>query len=397
MTGADTGTSPPSSAPHYAHGLGKALKAPDWPEIEETELHAVLARFPQAGTLRTIVWRSPRPFSAAARLETDRVPLFVKRHHQSLRTVQDLEEEHRLIAHLRASGAPVVPILSTVTGETVLSDGPWNYELHGIGAGKDVYQDRQSWTLFLSPGHAHAAGTALARLHHALEGYDAPARAPKPLMANDRLIRSRDPLAAMRQEAAECPALARFLAGRAWEREITDHLLAPYHAEARLALVAAPPLWSHGDWHGSNLLWSSEGPDATVTTVLDFGLSDRTSALFDLATAIERSLIPWLDLEGGEPVCDLDQFDQFLRGYGRVSPLSASMLKALAAVLPVIHLGFALSEVDYFAGLLADDDQAAIAYGPYLLGHADWFGRAEGRRLIAHLHRLSERAEEFPT
>ena len=53
------------------------------------------------------------------------------------------------------------------------------------------------------------------------------------------------------------------------------------------------PLWTHNDWHASNLLWSSREPHAEVASILDFGLSDRTSAVYDLATAIERNTIPW--------------------------------------------------------------------------------------------------------
>jgi len=372
--------------------MGKALKAPDWPEIAATELQSVLARFPTTGDLRDVVWRSPRPFSAGATVETDRGTFFVKRHHSSLRAVQDLREEHRLIAHLGARDVSVAPVLSTVNGQTAISDSGWTYEVHGMGAGRDLYRERTSWTPFLTTGHAQAAGAALAHLHDALADYDAPARRSIMLIANDRLLRMDDPLAALRYDLGRRSHLAEFLNHRDWERDISEHLLVPYHAAACDALRGAAPLWGHGDWHGSNLMWSSDTPQAQVTTVLDFGVSDRTSALFDLATAIERSLIPWLDLEDGTAVGDLDQLDALLGGYGSVRPLSGVMLRALAAVLPVIHLDFALSEVEYFMALLNDSTQAEIAYGPYLLGHADWFGSAEGCRLTARLHDLARRA-----
>lgn len=128
--------------------------------------------------------------------------------------------------------------------------------------------------------------------------------------------------------------------------------------------------------------------------MFDFGLSDRTFALFDLATAIERNLIPWLDLDGGgRAVAELDQLDALLFGYASVLPLDAAQLRLLAALLPLVHADFALSEVEYFAGVTGSDEHAGVAYDRYLLGHADWFGSGEGQRLLRHLQR---RAEAMP-
>jgi len=384
-------TAMPAPDVFYAHGLGKTLKAPDWPAITAPELEAVAAGFPGAGRVRDIVWRSPRPFSAGACFTTVRGAFFLKRHPLRLRSMEDLREEHRLGAYLRAQGVPVASVVPTHDGDTVLRAGPWTYELHHVGAGEDVYRDRLSWTPFLCPAHARTAGAALARLHGALAAYHAPPRQTTLLVANDHLMRSADPVATLAQDLGRRPALARFLRGRAWQADMAAHLL-PFHAEARAAFAAAPPLWGHGDWHGSNLLWSADGPSATVTTILDFGLSDRTSAVFDLATAIERSVISWLDLDGGEATADLDQLDAVLAGYGDVVPLSGAFLSALAAILPVVHVGFALSEVEYFTALLDDSAQAELAYGPYCLGHADWFTRPEGARLIRHLRGLARTA-----
>ncbi|GBQ69298.1 aminoglycoside phosphotransferase [Ameyamaea chiangmaiensis NBRC 103196] len=380
---------------HYAHGLGKTLKRPDWPELTAEDASAVLARFPRAGNFQKIAWRSPRPFSAAARIDTDRGGVFIKRHHHRLRSVSDLGEEHRLMAYLRAQGQPVVPVLCTDLGHGVLSDGVWCYEVHGLGDGVDVYQDRSSWTPFLTSGHARAAGGALAGLHRIMRAYDAPPRRSPLLINSDGLMRAPTPIATLEARLVHRPALAYFLAERPWRQDLVDHVLRPWHDDARAAMDAVPASWGHGDWHGSNLLWSSGEANASVATILDFGLADRTSALFDLATAIERGVIPWLDLEDGEPVAALDHLDAFLAGYGSVLPVTSSLLDALAAVLPVVHVDFALSEIDYFVDLLGDDEQADVAYGPYLLGHADWFGRPEGQRLLRHLRTLASRGVPF--
>ena len=87
-----------AAAPHLVHGMGLALEAPAWPAITADEAAAVLAHFPDAGRLAALAWHSPRPFSAAALVETDRGPLFLKRHHQRLRTPAALAEGTRFRA-----------------------------------------------------------------------------------------------------------------------------------------------------------------------------------------------------------------------------------------------------------------------------------------------------------
>src|SRR5690606_37727681 len=101
----------------------------------------------------------------------------------------------------------------------------------------------------------------------------------------------------------------------------------------------------------SNLLWRRDGNQTMVQTVLDFGLASPTSALFDLATAIERNAVAWLDLERGAQAVHVDIALALLDGYRQVLPLSAERVHLLADLLPVVHLDFALSEVEYFHGV----------------------------------------------
>jgi hypothetical protein len=51
----------------------------------------------------------------------------------------------------------------------------------------------------------------------------------------------------------------------------------------------------------------------------------------------------------------------------------------------VAHVEYALSEVEYFAGVLAAPDLADLAYDTYLLGHASWFAAPAGQALLDHL------------
>jgi Ser/Thr protein kinase RdoA (MazF antagonist) len=144
------------------------------------------------------------------------------------------------------------------------------------------------------------------------------------------------------------------------------------------------PLWTHNDWHASNLLWSGDDPGAVVSTVLDFGLSDRTTAVYDLATAIERNTIPWLDIHDGRPgAADLEAVRGLLDGYLTQASLSAVERAAVVAVLPIVHMGYALSEIDYFYGTTHSVANADLAYRAFLLGHTRWFLGDEGRRLLA--------------
>ncbi|WP_157177861.1 phosphotransferase enzyme family protein [Sphingomonas prati] len=363
--------------------MGIAMEAPTWPAITPDEAAAVLARFPTVGRIEGLRWHSPRPFSAATLIDTTHGAVVLKRHDRRVRDVAGLVEEHRFIAHLTEAGTPVPAVLRTADGASVVALGDWTYELHGQGAGHDLYRDRPSWTPFRSRDHAYAAGVALARLHQASVGYDAPARGVQPLVASFGILPVADPLAAAEAYVAARPALGAFLAGRAWRRELAA-LFAASGVGLATILADQPPLWTHNDWHPSNLLWSDDG---TVETVFDFGLADRSCAVHDLAIAIERTAIAWLRLGQGadDAIADPPAARSLIAGYASVLPLGPGAIDAVVRLLPLVHLEFAMSEVAYFAGILGDTASASLAWDGYLLGHADWFRSAPGRDFLARL------------
>lgn len=356
--------------PHLAHGMGTEPVAPDWPAMTDGEAAEVLGR-----PVR-VLWRSPRPLSAAALVEREgQGLLFVKRHHVSVRTAASLGEEHAFMSHLRGRGAPVVEVLDVVEA------GEWVYEVHSVGRGTDLYQDALSWSPFTSVRHAAAAGAALARLHLAAEGYDAPRRSPQPLVASFGVFASDDPSAALARYVAQRPALAAGLAGRPWREDVVRvHL--PFHERLAPWLDKLEPMWTHNDWHASNLLWDAGSSE--VSTVLDFGLCDRTTAVHDLATAIERNIVQWLDLPTGQVRVQFGHLDALLDGYAAVRPLSAAESAALPELLPLVHAEFALSEVEYFHGVVGSAENTALAY-EYFTGHAEWFGGMQGAGLLARV------------
>ena len=372
-----------------SHGMGLEPVVADWPALTEAEVSALLAGFSQAGGAARLSWHSPRPFSAAALVETANGPLFVKRHHPSVRTADWLAEEHAFLDHLARRGAPVAQVLRDSQGRSAIERDGWTYEVHEKAAGLDLYRDALSWTPFQHNAHAFAAGVALAKLHRAAEGFDAPSRTAGVLLSNLKLFGAPDPLAAIEATFEQAPALAGYLQERPWKETLSElHL--PLQRELLPYLQRQPALWTHNDWHASNLLWSEDGQHAQVVSVLDFGLSDRSFALFDLATAIERNLVPWLGLDQGHAAeADLDALDALLDGYASVRPLSRDDLLALAALLPLVHADFALSEIIYFHGILGSAESASLAYDNYLIGHTRWFLGREGQRLLDHVRQLA--------
>ena len=358
-----------------------------WPRLESQEVHAVLERWGLDDLNSRVVWHSPRPLSAAAIVELADRRLFVKRHHRSVRTAPELQEEHRFIQHLRAHGAPVSDVVEATDGTSAVERGDWTYEVHEAGAGVDLYRDAVSWSPFVSVDHAIAAGHCLALLHIGSRGFDAPPRSAQLLVSNDRIIRSTEPLRVLLALIEQRPALAEYFAGKNWQVEVA-RAIAPFHHRFMDTLPHLESLWTHNDWHASNLLWSDFGPTASVRTVLDFGLSDRTSAVYDLATAIERNTIPWLDIHDGVAAsADLRLVSGLLRGYLRGRPLNIQEREALIAILPLVHVGYALTEIDYFHGITHSAENADLAYFGFLLGHCTWFETEPGQALLAHVRR----------
>jgi Ser/Thr protein kinase RdoA (MazF antagonist) len=409
------------------HGMGKELALPDWSPLTSAEVHTVLARYPRAAGDEMITWRSPRPMSAAGLIRHGGADLFVKRHHVRVRTLAQLAVEHAFIGHLRARGIPAPAVLRAADGATATQYGDFVYEVHELASGLDRYRDALSWTPYASLGHARAAGAALARLHEAAERFSLPARAPAVLTGGCEIIVSNDPLAEVTWLAGCRPGLAGYLDGRPWPDDLTRHVLPAIRRAAPL-LAGLPRQWGHGDWHPSNLTWSSAGPDAVVAGVFDFGLANRTFAVHDLAMALERATVSWLDLGDPDPAdpdsadpdladpglagldladpagaamdrddpagavpgraeADLDAIDAFLDGYESVRPLTPAEAAALPEVFPVVHVEYALSEVEYFASVVSSPANADLAYDGYLLGHAAWFATPPGAAVLDHLRR----------
>ncbi|HEX5306032.1 MAG TPA: phosphotransferase [Dyella sp.] len=365
---------------HRVHGLAGDEIAPDWPALSADEVQAVLSKMPQLALPARIVWHSPRPLSAACLVQTVRATVFVKRHHQSVRSAATLREEHDFIVYLQRAGMPLAHLLADARGETAIERGEWVYEVHEQAAGLDIYRETISWSPPARVAHAFTAGLMLARMHQAAEGHSATQRSSHVLVARSELITAVDPVEALAAQLPQRPGLADYLRGRDWHSDLAA-LFAPWQ-HAQPALARQPRLWTHGDWHVSNLCWSGAGDEATITTVLDFGLAAANFALFDLATAIERNAIAWLQLDTGDAAVHTEIALALIAGYRQVRPLNRLDVHLLADLLPVVHVDFALSEVEYFHAVTKDRHAADVAYDTFLRGHAAWFSTLPGQALL---------------
>jgi Ser/Thr protein kinase RdoA (MazF antagonist) len=193
----------------------------------------------------------------------------------------------------------------------------------------------------------------------------------------------------MERHVAARPRLAGYLRERRCGDEALE-LMTPFHAQLRPLLPALEPLWTHNDLHASNLLWSDASDNAQANAIIDFGLSDRTTAVHDLAHAIERNIVEWLALvdDPGHPdnvPVHLEHLRALLFGYQSVRPLSYEEAAALAPMTALCHAEFALSETDYFLSVLHSVEKALMACEGWLVGHARWFRSANGEKLLAEM------------
>jgi Ser/Thr protein kinase RdoA (MazF antagonist) len=372
--------------------MGKALVEADWPAFTDDEVRVVLGRFEfhqVVGASREafVSWQSPRPMSTGALVRFANGTVFLKRHHVAVRTPERLRVEHEFSRYLRERGQPLPAVLRCTNGDTVVQEGDFIYEVHERATGVDLYRDVPSWYPFTSLDHARAAGRALARFHKAARNFTLPPSVPGVLTSSVAIVASTDPLAELGRLIAARPGLARAVSRRSLLEDFARYHLPTIEKAAPLlrGLVAQ---WGHGDWHASNLTWSSTRPSAIVAGVFDLGLSNRTFVVHDLAVALERSTVDWLNLAGTRHVAaDLEAVDALLDGYEEVQPLDECELAALAVVLPVVHLEYALSEVEYFAEVVRSRANADLAYEGYFIGHTRWYEGAAGSALLEHLRR----------
>ncbi len=360
------------------HGMGIALEEKDWQYLIVRDIEHLQKYYQALSGDFSILWNSPRPFSSAALIQVAQQTFFVKRSHRSFRSAQDLMQEHLFIAHLAKKGVHVPQVLTAQTGMTAVEIGDWSYEIHLHSSAIDLYVNTPSWKPFFYAEHALQAGKMLAKLHLAAKDYDVVVgRTARYLFSNQDLLESGDIIQTLDDRIKNSIALTQYFLDKKMDSTVLNQLK-QVHKKIVDALRQFPKIWTHNDFHASNLLWHSDTKHAEVASVIDFGLCDRTSIAYDVAVAIERNFIDWLGLtESSEIVIDYAGLAKFLQGYAAESD-DLEQLKIVPELLKIVHVDFAFSELEYFIAITQNQQHADAAYYDWLLGHTKWFCSPQG-------------------
>ena len=387
--------------PNLGHGMGSDWENKDWVHITVPELHHLQPYYPCLQESVQILWCSPRPFSSAVLVEvmqalastgqTNLHSYFIKRSHRSFRRAQDILQEHAVLQHLASKNIPVATLISSNCGQTTLEVGDWTYEVYEKAAGFDLYVDQQSWTPFFYTEHAAKVGSLLAKLHTAMQDFpELHGRSTRYLVSNQQLLESENIVMAIQQRIDNSPELSHYFADKNLDAVFLERIFQT-HRKIKHVLQQVTKIWTHNDLHASNLFWSTQSADANITAVIDFGLSDRNSALYDLAITIERNFIDWLALEHTSQISvDEAGLSAFLQAYfAEIYPQQDFSI--LPELLKIVHLDFAFSELEYFVGITQNLKHADAAYYDWIVGHVNWFFTEQGQQFTQTFTRFLQR------
>ncbi|MFD7730138.1 phosphotransferase enzyme family protein [Kitasatospora phosalacinea] len=207
--------------------------------------------------------------------------------------------QHRATAALAARGLPVPAPLADRDGRTVTAHGGRLFALYPWVAGNHRHGTE------LDPARCGGLGTLLGTLHGALAEVCAPLRQPAGVLSAD--------VAETALIVAELRALAR--AHRPYDtfdRHAEEHLaqrldLLAAHRHRRPGPADAPPTgWTHGDFHGLNLLHRGDA----VSAVLDW---DKLAPHPVAEEAVRAATLLFNDRTTG--VLDLPRVRHWARAY----------------------------------------------------------------------------------
>ncbi|RRC95880.1 phosphotransferase enzyme family protein [Schaalia canis] len=411
---------------------------PAWPPFGADEALPVMARFgfPEA----TVTRQSIRMMSCAVTVSTPSAPFFLKRYHRSVMSAPELRARHRAVNLLRdvedGHTLTVTGFHLTPDGDSVVEEGEWLYELNDFAPGEDRYRGRYSWNAPDSLGEAESLGRALAIIH--LRAEATAERAPAD--PGPGFFQARCDLAmghvSVEDYLAARPMLTEWAAGYAptegdasrsvdsaprvrtsKERHSAGHggiesstagstgtlkraegagqatahgLDLSAEVEAALAwrtpeivraYASLPRLWIHGDGHCSNMMYAGE----EVCAVFDFGLSAVSTAVADLAIALERNTLLWLEiLDGKSDAYRMDTARAILRGYQSLRPLSSTEAALLPHMMRAVHVDPALDWIPYHL-ISGRPSNAEWALETFFRGHTAWFSTEAGKRYLDEL------------
>ncbi|MFE6052132.1 phosphotransferase [Kitasatospora sp. NPDC056446] len=289
------------------------------PPVPHTALDEVLARY-RVGRLLAAEPVAEGLLNRGYRVTTEAGAYFLKCYVDTATASRPkILAHHRAMAALDTLGLPVAPPLACAgrSGTVASLDGrlfalfPWTEGRHRHGTELDLPQ-------------CDALGALLGRLHGALDDVCAPFDPPAG-------YRSADP--------ADSAGLARDLRRRAREhrpygdldalveRRLAERLeLLADHAHRRPAPQAAPPAgWTHGDFHGLNLLYGDGPAGGRVAAVLDW---DKLGPQPRAEEAVRAATLLFNDRVSG--VLDLVRVRRYSQAYRASGAATAEHLAAAA-------------------------------------------------------------------
>jgi Ser/Thr protein kinase RdoA (MazF antagonist) len=381
-----------------------------WTPIDLDEAEGVLSQLEEPLHAHELGAQSLRPTAAAAMIQTDQRLVFIKRYPRGIRSSAGIAAYHHFAAHVRSRGIPTPRFLSFAerdcgTGSifgtdsayaTVLERSGNFYEVSLLAAGADRYVSALTWDPPQSLEEARNLGSFMARLSLAASDFKHPEMEPNGLSNRFSVFFHSDIDAAIEAWLERNPVVKEYL-GRT-QRDLHSELEAHRSFAGRLAhngYGLLKPCWTHGDPHISNFMWSGSAPSA----VIDFGLADLNTALFDVAMTIERNCIQWVRIMGGErDACRPDMARAILTGYQKVRPLSDREKALLPDVVALCQAQAGLNWITYYAALRSEEDRsdgvhqrehdeeflsnASWCYDTCFVSHTQWFSSDEGRAFV---------------
>lgn len=361
-----------------------------WPDIDLPEATTVLAALTGTVHASSIVAHSARPTASSSLVRSDHGTIFVKRYARSVRDVETIAPYHRFAAYLTDRGISTPRFLHFASdnaqglhvdprSDTVAVIGDMAYEAYPVASGEDRYTKALSWDPPKTLDEARKLGAFVAAMNRVSVGFDEAALKANGMTNRFGLFAQHDVDAALETWLAQRPAVTAYLtmSGRDLTRDA--QVVQPYASRIASRYSALPSSWTHGDPHISNFLWSGTGP----TAVFDFGLSDRNTALFDLAMLLERHSIQWLDvMDGHEEACRPDVAKALIEGYCSVRPLSDDEKAILPDMLAISQAEAGLNWIGYYMNGTHRHSDADWCYDTCFLGHTRWFSTNPGRALL---------------
>ncbi|MCH4161128.1 MAG: phosphotransferase [Bifidobacterium sp.] len=370
-----------------------------WPDVDLAQAQALCSSLSEPVVAQRILSHSARPTAAASLVSTNVAPIFIKRYDRAIRDTPSITPYHRYAEYLGDHGITAPRFLhfnsqsSTAfsvdsSNDTVAVQGNAAFECYVAVEGEDRYAKALSWDSPSDLEEAHELGSYVASIDCASVGF-AEARLPINGMSNTfGMFASGDIHGSLNLWLNQRPLVRRYL--ELTQRDIAHdvQVVEPYAGRVGKLYQTLPARWTHGDPHISNFLWHGKHPSA----VIDFGLSDQNTAIFELAMLLERHCIQWVDImDGNEAAYRPDVAAALITGYCTVRPLSDIERLILPDILAICQAEAGLNWLQYYMKLPNRLQDADWCYDSCFLAHTRWFSTPSGQSLLRDIRECLEK------